>query len=531
MRLRRKLRRIRWNLSRLRARTTIRGRIPAVLAVVLVGCVAWATLSYPAWRTTGGALRPSGDRADRLSAVSAEWRSAVRSIWQPGARALAYWVQTGWEFATGRLHTTVEAESGKLLMRSVLASVGEAVVDVEPYAGWEQPLRAWAHVVTGYDWAEPRSFLEAEVGGFRRAVRASLDVVRLPQAGSTVSERPPGASATAGTTPEAAGSGPSGLVGAGFEPGSGTVESGSARTGAGATAGPDRVLSGAGSAGPAADGREAVGNDGRAAAGDFQAASTGVAQLLTALSRRDWGEGPRVLILHSHTSESYRRVPPDPRVDARHHVYNESDTGITRVGKALAERLQEVYGISTIHSTRIHNWPHHWEAYVNARETVEEILAAHPTIDIVLDLHRQGIENAVWATSVGGVDAVSIEVIYTTSQKLSYATHPNWKRNEAFAQVLARAMDEVHPGLLNRVTAVHDRRYNQDLHPHMLLLEVGNYLDLEEHAIAAARLLADAVALALSQVQSGAIEAMLAPAVIRLPQPPKPSPSSPRPAR
>ena len=72
--------------------------------------------------------------------------------------------------------------------------------------------------------------------------------------------------------------------------------------------------------------------------------------------------------------------------------------------------------------------------------------------------------------------------------KVSDATHPNWKRNEAFASVLARAMDEVHPGLFNRVTAVHDRRYNQDLHPHMLLLEVGNYLDLEEHAIAAATL-------------------------------------------
>ena len=90
---------------------------------------------------------------------------------------------------------------------------------------------------------------------------------------------------------------------------------------------------------------------------------------------------------------------------------------------------------------------------------------------------------------MGSVEAVSVEVIYTTSRDFQYATHPNWRRNEAFAPVLARAMEEVHPGLLNRVTAVHNRRYNQDLHPHMLLLEVGNYLDLEEHAIAAATLL------------------------------------------
>lgn len=92
-------------------------------------------------------------------------------------------------------------------------------------------------------------------------------------------------------------------------------------------------------------------------------------------------------------------------------------------------------------------------------------------------------------------------------------------------------MEEVHPGLLNRVTAVHNRRYNQDLHPHMLLLEVGNYLDLEEHAIAAATLLADAVAIALDEIRSGRIDQMLAPRSVPPPQPPRPVPSSGPPRR
>jgi len=253
--------------------------------------------------------------------------------------------------------------------------------------------------------------------------------------------------------------------------------------------------------------------------------------LLASLAAVDWGDEPRVLIVHSHTSESYVTDPPDPRADPRYHVFNEPDTGITRVGRALAEKLEQVYGIRVIHSNRVHNWPNHWDAYVNSRETVQQILAAYPSIDIVLDVHRQGIENAVWATSVGGVEAVSIEVIYTTSQEFPYASHPHWRRNAAFASVLADAMNRLHPGLLNRVTAVRDRRYNQDLHPHMLLLEVGNYLDREEHAIAAARLLADAVALALYEIEQGAVEALVAPRTVTPPQPPRPAPSSPPPRR
>ena len=426
---------------------------------------------------------------------------------------LREWAVLGWRFATGRIVTTVDAESGKLLMGSVLTNFGEASFEPESLDAWERPLRAWVHTVTGYDFAAPRSFFEAEVAGFRRSVRRSLDVVRLPRGSSDPSrdgaeneEQSMGAGEISRPEPS------TGLPSAGAGTNEGKEPHGEPSVSSDSSGGP-------------VEGRSDV----AASPSSGEASAVTVAERLAALASKDWGDGPRVLILHSHTSESYRSVPPDPRADARHHVYNESNTGITRVGRALAERLQDAYGIGTIHSTRIHNWPNHWEAYVNARVTVEEILAAYPSIDIVLDVHRQGIENAVWATSVGGVDAVSIEVIYTTSQQFHYATHPNWKRNEAFATLLARAMDDVHPGLKNRVTVVHDRRYNQDLHPHMLLLEVGNYLDLEEHAVAAARLLADAVAVALGDILEGRVEAMIRPRAVAPPQPPRPSPSSPRP--
>ena len=246
----------------------------------------------------------------------------------------------------------------------------------------------------------------------------------------------------------------------------------------------------------------------------------GVPPALAALAREPWGSEPLVLIVHSHTSESYRTIPPDPRATPQNHVYDSNDTGIVRVGRALAEKLEREYNIPSIHSTRVHNWPHHARAYLNSRETVREILREHPSIKVVLDIHRQGVPDFTYATTVSGVDAVGIEIIYTTGLRASYP-NPHWTLNEAFANQLSRAMSEVHPGLLRRVMRVDDSVYNQDLHPRMLLLEIGNYLDLEEHAIAAAQLLADSLARVLFDIlaeeQGQADAPALGRAVVSLP--------------
>lgn len=460
--------------------------------------------AHPAAHRDGSSFTRSWARTSLVSAVRAAAVLVLlvllaASGWWIGAGMTSgvLWEQLGagwhlaaaaWRRAAARA-ATVDGETAKRLVQSVLpaAKAGEDGV-----GDGERPLLAWVRAATGYDFTSPRSFLEAEVAGRRSPVRLNAGAF-----GQAFRAAPGRESRREG-------------------------ESGSGTAGGGA------------------------GGDGRPEAGPAALARSTEAPSAEVLSRQerepvparlapvlavDWGNEPRVLIVHSHTSESYVTVPPDPRADARNHVYNDSDTGITRVGRALAEKLRNVYGIGVIHSTRVHNWPHHWEAYVNSRETVKEYLEAYPSIQIVLDVHRQGIENAVWATAVSGVQAVSVEVIYTTSQEFPYASHPNWRWNAAFAEVLARAMEELHPGLLHRVTAVRDRRYNQDLHPHMVLLEVGNYLDREEHALAAAELLADAVALALYEVDRGTVEALAAPRAVTPPQPPRPAPSSPPPRR
>lgn len=409
-------------------------------------------------------------------------------LWARGAGRAAAFASLSWEGLSGRLPFQLDAGLGKALFESVLPVPSFQQLGPEPLESWRTPLRAWVYRATGYDFTSPRSFLEAEVGGFQRAVTGLFDVVRVPDSDPSIQR---GRASREESAPPA------------------LHESEPQREeGSEAEEGPLEAGSGS--------------EESERHSGSRQPLTGSVPSGLEHLREVAWGREPLVLIVHSHTSEAYVTNPPDPRADAFLHVWNSTDTGITRVGAALANRLQREYGIGTIHSTRIHDWPHHWEAYNHARRTVEELLEKYPSIAAVFDIHRQGVENMYYAATIGGVEAVQVDILYTTAQNFSYGAHPDWKANEAFAFRLAEAMEEVHSGLLRRMIRVDDRRYNQDLHPRMLLLEVGNYLDLEERAVAAAELLADAIALALAASRPEA-PPVAETGAVTLPAPPRPS--------
>lgn len=417
----------------------------------------------------------------------------VGALWTTSRGVAMEWAGESAGFITSRLSGELDAESGVRLLESVLPTLSSHRSVVEPAEAWRTPMRAWVYIVTGFDFSEPRSFFEATVPGFREAERHVLDRIANnapPERESNQESNGPGT--VVAQRPDVSRS-------------EGTRTDGREE--------PERQLP------DQTEAEEGVGDEDREgenaqpelseeverpseteATASRERGPDGVPAALLPVTARAWGDEPLVLIIHTHTSESYRTLQPDPQANSTNHVFNSSDTGITRVGEALATKLREQYNIGTIHTVRIHDWPQHVTAYRNARETVEEFLERYPSIQVVLDLHRQGIPNYTYAKTIGDTEAVAIEVIYTTAQSLPYASHPNWRSNQAFATRLGEVMEEVHPGLLRRVMRVDDSRYNQDLHPRMLLLEMGNYLDLEEHAITSAKLLADPLARALADM-------------------------------
>lgn len=375
-------------------------------------------------------------------AVTTTARGAVASV--------AGFSGPAWRGKVGGLPLGLDVEKGALLFQQVLPGFRQGSSGIEPVQSWRSSLRSLMHWVTGYDWSNPMTFLEAEVAGLKTAVAQGMERERIQPSGN---QRPRAQQA-------------------------------------------DETNRGDDANQPALSHRTDVElvEQSHSDRGAPVERPGPLERVPSRIEQRGWDDDPLVLVVHTHTSESYRTVPADPRADSSHHVFNEEDTGITRVGAALAKALEERHRIRVVHSRRIHNWPDHWAAYVNARNTVSELLDRYPSIQVVLDLHREGIPGITYQTTIGGVDAVQVDILYTTGQSMSYGAHPQWRENETFAHQLAQAIEDIHPGMLRRLERIDDRRYNQDLHPRMVLLEVGNYLDLEEHAIETGRLLADPIA-------------------------------------
>lgn len=242
------------------------------------------------------------------------------------------------------------------------------------------------------------------------------------------------------------------------------------------------------------------------------AASAGQSSAGVYISDAKWGQEPLILIFHTHTSEMYKSVIATSG-STSYHSYNTTNTGVVRVGSALAQALSTRYGIPVIHSQAIHDFPSFTQAYSNSARTVAEVLQRYPSIKIVLDIHRDGAENASFMRIVSGQKVAQVLVLATKPVDYREALHPNWQQNMHFAQTLADKMEEIHPGLLRRAPLIAGHtRYNQHLHPNMVLLEMGNYLDEESAAIRGAELLADAVASMLMEVSSPDYRPLVTPA-------------------
>ncbi|WP_158509677.1 stage II sporulation protein P [Limnochorda pilosa] len=199
---------------------------------------------------------------------------------------------------------------------------------------------------------------------------------------------------------------------------------------------------------------------------------------------------PLVLIYHSHTSETYREPGRELLPAASYHRFNSRETGVVRAGAALAQAL-EARGVPALHDTGVYDYPSHPSAYLESGRAVAALLRQHPSIRAVIDLHRD--TPADMTATVGGRKVARVTLVVATAVT-SGLPHPGWRQNLAFAQTLARMMNERTPGLLDRILQVPSRRYNQELHPHALLVEVGSYHNTQEEADAAAELLAESLA-------------------------------------
>lgn len=210
------------------------------------------------------------------------------------------------------------------------------------------------------------------------------------------------------------------------------------------------------------------------------------------------GVDPVIAIVHTHGSESFLASvtalaqAKDPRVDVSslEAFTTDNSANMLRVGEELARYLSTTLGIPVVQSRRLHDAladGFRLGAYERSLTTMTEILRHHPTVKIMLDLHRDSPSRSVTTATIKGVSMASILTIVGTDRLLD---NPHWQDNYTFARRLVAAMEKSYPGL-SRGILVRDERYNQHVMQRTLLLEIGGQENTLEEIFASARALGD----------------------------------------
>lgn len=204
------------------------------------------------------------------------------------------------------------------------------------------------------------------------------------------------------------------------------------------------------------------------------------------------GTEPRVLILHTHTTESYEPGTAGYAQTAPYRTLDEAYNMLC-IGDALAEAL-EAAGIPTVHDREFHDYPSYNSAYTQARKAIQANMQAHPGILLVLDLHRdaagEGGRQLGTHVTVAGRETAQLMTVLGVGR--SGLENPRWEDNLSLALKLQLLLEAQAPGI-TRPLSLRPQRFNQDLAPYTLLIEVGTAGNTQEEALRATRLLADAL--------------------------------------
>ena len=198
-------------------------------------------------------------------------------------------------------------------------------------------------------------------------------------------------------------------------------------------------------------------------------------------------EAPSVLIVHTHACEGYQGTADYRTTDKAQNMVS--------VGQELAQALRSK-GIAVLHDTTLHDDPYYDGAYFRCRDTIEQYLQQYPSIQMVIDLHRDA-----YTDSSGNQASGAITVNGVTTSRLMFLVgtdadgwnHPDWSQNLSTALKLQTILEKKYPGLC-RPICMRSSAFNQDLSRGMLLIEVGTAGDQKAHAVQAVQFLSEGIA-------------------------------------
>lgn len=207
-------------------------------------------------------------------------------------------------------------------------------------------------------------------------------------------------------------------------------------------------------------------------------------------------DGPTVLIVHTHTSEAYTQSAGWFYQESDRLRTTQPDCSVVRVGAEIAGVLEQA-GIAVIHDTSYNDYPDYNGSYTRTGEKIQAWLEQYPTIRVVLDVHRDAVENADGTprrdarTLSDGRESARLMLVVGTDQ--GGTRHPNWQDNLSLALKAHALVERAEPGLCRNID-LRTERFNQHLSPGYLLVEVGSTGNTMPEALAAGAVFAEALA-------------------------------------
>ena len=176
---------------------------------------------------------------------------------------------------------------------------------------------------------------------------------------------------------------------------------------------------------------------------------------------------PQILIYHTHSQEGYKGSGE-----------GDSSTSVMAVGDRLTQILQEKYGYHVLHHTGTYDVGDRDHAYNKSAPALEQLLKDNPSIEVVIDLHRDAVgENTRLVTEIDGKKTAQVMFFNglsksTSTGEIDYLRNPYIQDNLAFSLKLQIAATELYPGFTRKIY-LKSYRYNMHFCPKSMLVEVG----------------------------------------------------------
>ena len=209
-------------------------------------------------------------------------------------------------------------------------------------------------------------------------------------------------------------------------------------------------------------------------------------------------DGPRVLILHTHGTESFSENGRSYD-DETSFRSQDVEKNVVAVGEVICEELRAA-GVECVHCEVMHDTYDFYGSYDRAKDSILSYLEKYPSIEYVLDVHRDAIirgNGDMVAPLVDTPEGPSAQVMLVVGTDAFGADHPAWRDNLNVACKLQTELNSGYP--LARPLNIRGASFNEQFRTGSLLVEIGSSGNTLEEAGLAGRLFARAFVRMLSR--------------------------------